>query len=40
VADEFGKAVTTAATTAGQQLNLNIRIDAEYRIGNNWAETH
>jgi DNA polymerase I-like protein with 3'-5' exonuclease and polymerase domains len=40
VADEFGKAVTSAATTAGQQLNLNIRIDAEYRIGNNWAETH
>ena len=40
VADEFGKAVTAAATTAGQQLNLNIRIDAEYRIGNNWAETH
>ena len=40
VADEFGKAVTAAATTAGEQLNLNIRIDAEYRIGNNWAETH
>jgi DNA polymerase I-like protein with 3'-5' exonuclease and polymerase domains len=40
VADEFGKAVTAAATAAGEQLNLNIRIDAEYRIGNNWAETH
>jgi len=40
VADEFGKAVTAAATTAGEQLNLNIRIDAEYRIGNTWAETH
>jgi DNA polymerase I-like protein with 3'-5' exonuclease and polymerase domains len=39
-ADSFGKAVTQAATTAGEMLSLNIRIDAEYRIGNNWAETH
>jgi DNA polymerase I-like protein with 3'-5' exonuclease and polymerase domains len=39
-ADSFGKAVTQAATTAGEMLKLNIRIDAEYRIGNNWAETH
>lgn len=39
-ADDFGKAVTAAATKAGELLNLNIRIDAEYRVGNNWAETH
>ena len=40
VAEEFGKAVTKAATTAGEQLKLNIRIDAEYRVGKSWAETH
>ena len=40
IAEEFGKAVTKAATTAGEQLNLNIRIDAEYRVGKSWAETH
>lgn len=39
-ADEFGKAVTNAATVAGSLLNLNIRIDAEYRVGKTWAETH
>jgi DNA polymerase I-like protein with 3'-5' exonuclease and polymerase domains len=39
-ADSFGKAVTQAATTAGEMLKLNIRIDAEYRVGTNWAETH
>jgi DNA polymerase I-like protein with 3'-5' exonuclease and polymerase domains len=39
-ADDFGKAVTAAATKAGELLNLNIRIDAEYRVGNTWAETH
>ena len=40
VAEVFGKAVTGAATRAGELLNLNIRIDAEYRIGKSWAETH
>jgi hypothetical protein len=40
IADEFGKAVTKAATDAGEQLNLKIRIDAEYRVGKSWAETH
>jgi len=40
IADEFGKAVTKAATTAGEILKMNIRIDAEYRVGKSWAETH
>jgi DNA polymerase I-like protein with 3'-5' exonuclease and polymerase domains len=40
LAEEFGKAVTAAATKAGEQLNLNIRIDAEYCVGKSWAETH
>jgi len=40
LADELGKAVTAAATKAGEQLNLNIRIDAEYCVGKSWAETH
>ena len=40
VAEEFGKAVTAAATKAGELLKLNIRIDAEYRVGKSWAETH
>lgn len=39
-AEAFGKAVTTAATTAGEMLKMNIRIDAEYCIGKCWADTH
>ena len=40
VAESFGKAVTEAATKAGEILKMNIRIDAEYRVGKSWAETH
>ena len=34
------KVVTEAATAAGVYLNCNVRIDADFKIGNNWSETH
>lgn len=40
IADEAGKIITEAATEAGKRLGINMRLDAEYKIGNNWSETH
>lgn len=38
--DDFGKMVTECATRAGEFFNFKCRIDAEYKIGNNWYDTH
>lgn len=39
-ADRVGLLGCAAITRAGEFLNMNIRLDGEYKIGKNWAETH
>jgi len=39
-ADEVGNIVVDSIIKAGEYFNLNCPMDGEYRIGNNWAETH
>ncbi len=39
-ADELGRSFCNALTKAGQVLNFNCRLDGEYKVGANWAETH
>lgn len=40
LAEEFGKAVLDAARRSGEYFNFNLPIGAEFKIGNNWADTH
>lgn len=39
-ADELGKIQVQSIRDAGLAFNLNCPLDGEYKIGNNWAETH
>jgi len=39
-ADVVGKAAVRAIKKAGTVLDLRCPLDAEYNVGNNWAETH
>jgi len=39
-ADFIGRSCVNAMMFAGETLNLNCPLDGEYKIGNNWAETH
>ena len=39
-ADVVGKAAVRAIRKAGDVLDLRCPLDAEYNVGNNWAETH
>ena len=39
-ADVVGKAAVRAIKKAGEVLDLRCPLDAEYNVGNNWAETH
>lgn len=39
-AEELGRCFVNAITKAGKVLNFRCRLDGEYNIGNNWAETH
>jgi DNA polymerase I-like protein with 3'-5' exonuclease and polymerase domains len=39
-ADVVGKAAVRAIKNAGKELDLRCPLDAEYNVGNNWAETH
>jgi DNA polymerase-1 len=39
-ANVVGKAAVRAIRDAGTELNLRCPLDGEYKIGNNWAETH
>ena len=39
-ADVVGKAAVRAIKNAGEVLDLRCPLDAEYNVGNNWAETH
>ena len=40
IADRVGKAGVNAIKKAGEVLNCVVPMDGEYRIGNNWSETH
>ena len=39
-AEELGKMQVKAIQDTGDYFNLNCPLDGEYKIGNNWAETH
>lgn len=40
IAEEAGKIITDSAMEAGKRLDIRIPINAEFKIGRNWAETH
>lgn len=40
VANKVGKILCDSATTAGELLKCNCLIEAEYKVGTNWSETH
>ena len=39
-APTFGVLAVEAIAAAGRQLKMNVQLDGEFKIGNNWAETH
>jgi len=39
-AEEFGKLAVTHITAAGVRLGVRCPLDGEFKIGNNWMETH
>jgi DNA polymerase-1 len=39
-AEEFGKLAVQSIVDAGNQLGLRCPLNGEYKIGNNWKETH
>ena len=38
--EEFGKMTTECARRAGDHFNMGCPVDAEYKVGENWCETH
>jgi DNA polymerase I-like protein with 3'-5' exonuclease and polymerase domains len=40
IADYFGTMVVDCAHKAGEFFNFRVPIDAEYKVGANWADTH
>ena len=40
LADEFGKLVVECAKRSGKYFKFTVPTDAQYSIGNNWADTH
>jgi len=38
--NEIGKLAIQAAKETKDYFNLRCALDAEYKVGNNWAETH
>jgi DNA polymerase I-like protein with 3'-5' exonuclease and polymerase domains len=40
IAEEVGKMAVNAIKKAGEDLKMNCPLDGEYKIGQNWAETH
>jgi DNA polymerase I-like protein with 3'-5' exonuclease and polymerase domains len=40
LAEEAGKIITDAAIEAGKRLSIQMPINAEYKIGTNWSQTH
>ena len=39
-ADAFGKLAVTAIEEAGEHFSLRCPTTGEYKVGNNWSETH
>ncbi len=39
-AHEFGRLAVASMQAAGIQLDLRCALDGEYKVGNNWADTH
>jgi len=39
-AQAFGHLAVEAIRQAGKELKLNVRLDGEFKVGKNWAETH
>ena len=39
-ADEYGQRCVNAIIKAGETFGLLCPLDGEYKVGNNWAETH
>lgn len=40
IAEEVGQVIVDALRRAGEQFNFRCPIDGEYKIGNNWKDTH
>jgi DNA polymerase I-like protein with 3'-5' exonuclease and polymerase domains len=40
IADEVGKLMVESFEEAGRYFNFRCPITGEYKVGNNWAETH
>ena len=40
IADQFGKLAVKCIKKAGEFFEIKIPLTGEYKIGNNWAETH
>lgn len=40
IAEEVGKLGVEAIVKAGDHFDFRCPLDGEYKIGNNWAETH
>jgi len=40
VADRVGRAFVEGLVQAGDQFNFRCKLDGEYKVGGNWAETH
>lgn len=39
-AEELGRTAVIAIEQAAEELNFNVKLSGEYKIGDNWAETH
>ena len=39
-ADKLGMLAVSSIQAAGHQLNLRCELDGEFKVGNNWADTH
>lgn len=40
IADDIGRIGIESIVNAGKMLKLNVPLTGEYKVGNNWAETH
>jgi len=40
IAEDVGKIAVEAISRAGEKFNLPVRVTGEFKIGENWAETH
>ena len=40
VADSIGKLAVDSIIKAGEHFNLRCPMDGEYKVGDNWSETH